>query len=329
MIWREPSDIPAYDGAVVTVGVFDGVHKGHKAILHAAVQRAKDMGLPAVALTFDPHPSVVHHPDVPAPLVISVDDRLQRLEAAGLWATYVQRYDLSYAQLTAEEFVERQLVEQLKARAVVVGADVRFGAGNTGDQEKLRELGERFGFSVHIVSDVRSPEGRRWSSTWVRELLDKGDVAGAARVLGRPHRVRGKVRRGFQRGRALGFPTANLSGDGLGEIPRDGVYAGWVVVRVPGTQAAEYLPSAISVGTNPQFDDVTERTVEAHVLGRADLNLYGQEIAIDFMEYLRPMLKLRSVEELLRQMDDDLRAVAEVLAVPVPSRIDPRAVTAQ
>lgn len=327
MIWREPSDIPDYAGAVVTVGVFDGVHKGHKAILHAAVRRAKAMGLPAVALTFDPHPSVVHRPQVPAPMIASLEDRLQRLEAAGLWATYVQHYDLDYAQLSAEEFVARQLVGQLKARAVVVGADVRFGAGNTGDQKKLQELGESAGFAVEIVSDMRSAEGRRWSSTWVRELLEKGDVAGAARVLGRPHRVRGKVQRGFQRGRQLGFPTANLAGEGLGEVPCDGVYAGWVVLRVPGTQAAEYLPAAISVGTNPQFDG-TERTVEAHVLGRSDLNLYGREIAVDFMEYVRPMMKLSSVEELLTQMDDDLRAVAEILAVPVPSRIAPEAVTA-
>lgn len=328
MIWHGPGDIPdSFQGAVVTVGIFDGVHKGHKAIVHAAVRRAQAMGLPAVALTFDPHPSVVHRPDVPVHLVTSLEDRLQRLESAGLWATYVQHYDATYAQLTAADFVRQQLLGQLQARAVVVGEDVRFGAGNEGDSAMLRALGERYGFAVQIVPDVLAPEGRRWSSTWVRELLAAGDVAGAARVLGRPHRVRGTVQRGFHRGRKLGFPTANLAGEGLGEVPRDGVYAGWVVVQVPGTQAAEYLPAAISVGTNPQFDG-TERTVEAHVLGRSDLNLYGQEIAVDFMEYLRPMMKLRSVEELLTQMDDDLRAVAEVLAVPVPSRIAPEAVTA-
>ncbi|CRH92566.1 riboflavin biosynthesis protein [Chlamydia trachomatis] len=328
-IWYTPSDIPAdFGGSVVTIGIFDGVHRGHKAILAATVNKARELGIPALALTFDPHPRSVHTPELETNLVTSLDDRLQRLESAGIDIVYVQRYSLQYAQLSAEDFVHRQIVDQLHAQYVIVGEDVRFGAGNTGTGQNLRELGEKYSFGVTIMPDVCSPRGRRWSSTWVRELLAKGRVAEAAHVLGRPHRIRGIVQRGFQRGRELGFPTANLCGNNLGEVPADGVYAGWLVRAIPGTDAVEKLPAAISVGSNPQFGGV-ERTVEAHALGRADLNLYGREIAVDFIEYLRPMLKFESVEHLLKQMDEDLRTTAEILSVPVAGRIDPAAVTAQ
>ena len=327
-IWRKPSDIPSdVTGTIVTIGVFDGVHKGHKAILAQTVSKAKELGLLPVALTFDPHPRTVHQPAAVTHLVTSLSDRLNRLESAGIKAVYVQHYTLEYASISPREFVFDQLARDLRAKAVVVGQDVRFGAGNSGDGAQLLELGREAGIAVTIMDDQRSDTGRRWSSTWVRELLEKGDVAEAGRVLGRPHRIRGVVEHGFQRGRELGFPTANLSGDDLGEIPADGVYAGWLVRDVPDSRATEYLPAAISVGTNPQFDG-ERRTVEAHVLGRSDLNLYDQPIAIDFISRLRPMVKMDSVEELLAQMDEDLREAAEVLAVPVPRRIDPAEVTA-
>ena len=178
-----------------------------------------------------------------------------------------------------------------------------------------------------MVTDIQAPEGRRWSSSWVRELLAEGDVAGAARVLGHLHRIRGTVEHGFKRGRALGFPTANLH-DGIeGVVPADGVYAGWVVRSVPGTESAEFLPAAISVGTNPHFDGI-DRTVEAHVLGRSDLNLYGERIAITFVSRIRPMLSFDSLDGLLTQMDEDLRRTAYILGIAVSTRIDPGAVTA-
>jgi riboflavin biosynthesis protein ribF len=177
------------------------------------------------------------------------------------------------------------------------------------------------------VTDIEAPEGRRWSSSWVRELLATGDVSGAARVLGHLHRIRGTVCHGFKRGRTLGFPTANLSQEVEGVIPADGVYAGWVVRAVPGTQSAEFLPAAISVGTNPQFNG-EERTVEAHVLGRSDLNLYGERIAVTFVSRIRPMLSFDNVDGLLRQMDDDLRQTASVLGIGVAGRVDPDSVTA-
>ncbi|PID98608.1 MAG: bifunctional riboflavin kinase/FMN adenylyltransferase [Actinomycetales bacterium] len=327
-IWRTVADIPdTFAHSVVTIGIFDGVHKGHSAILAKVMEIAKRDGLKAVALTFSPHPKIVHNPDDDLQLITSLDDRLQRLEAAGLDAVFVQHYDLEYAQLSPEDFVTKQLLGQLRARSVVVGQDVRFGKNNMGDGQLLRELSDKYNFTLELVDDLGNEDGIRWSSSWVRDLLNEGDVRGAARVLGRAHRIRGVVQHGFKRGRELGVPTANLAGNNLGEVPANGVYAGWLVTTVPGAKATVHLPAAISVGTNPQFAG-TERTVEAHVLGRSDLNLYGEEIALDFIEFLRPMLKFSSLDELLAQMDDDLRQTAEVLGVPVSTRLDPKSVTA-
>lgn len=328
-IWRSVDDIPDDLGpSVVTIGVFDGVHLGHSAIIAETVSIARQRGLRSVALTFDPHPASVHRPDEPVHMIASLSDRLDRLESAGIDAVFVQNYTLDYAQTMPESFIADQLVGQLKASVVVVGLDVRFGKNNEGDGDFLKSYGEQIGLDVILAEDrCASGEDRRYSSTWVRELLASGDVRQARKVLGRPHRIRGVVEHGFKRGRQLGFPTANLPGVGVGEIPADGVYAGWLVRAVPGSKATEHLPAAISIGTNPQFDGVL-RTVEAHVLGRSDLNLYGEEVAIDFIDYVRPMLKLDTVEQLLEQMDDDLRACAQILGVPVSYRVDPASVMA-
>lgn len=327
-IWRNSAEIPADLGrTVVTIGVFDGVHRGHHAILAETVRQAHERGVSSVALTFDPHPALVHQPGCDVHLIATVEDRLDRLDSAGIDATLVQDYSIEYAQATPEEFVRDQLIGELGACAVVVGEDVRFGKDNRGDGTILRELGEKFGIDVTLVSDLGDDDGRRWSSTWIRQALAAGDVREAARVLGRPHRLRGVVEHGFKRGREMGFPTANLGGSDIGEIPADGVYAGWLVRRGPEPKARVYLPAAISIGTNPQFD-ADERTVEAHVLGRSDLNLYGEEVAVDFVDFIRPMMSFDSVDELLVQMDDDLRRTAEVLGVPVAGRVDPAEVTA-
>ncbi len=313
--------------SVVTIGSFDGVHRGHHAILNETVKQAHDLGYDAVALTFDPHPRHVHQPNAQMPLISTMDDRLNMLEAAGLDVVVIQKYDLEYASTSPEDFIDHQLIEKLGAKAVVVGEDVRFGSNNSGDGAFLCSYGgDRL--DVTLIDDLGGASGRRYSSTWIRELLNAGNVRKAAKVLGRPHRLRGVVQHGFKRGRELGFPTANLPGDGIGEVPRDGVYAGWLVRSVPDSTATVHLPAAISIGTNPQFDgDV--RTVEAHALGRADLNLYGEEIAIDFVDYVRPMLKLETVDALQAQMDDDLRRTAEILGVPVSYRVNPEDVTAR
>lgn len=327
-IWRVPEDIPSdLAGSVVTIGVFDGVHRGHMAVLENAMREARTCGCTSIALTFDPHPLLVHNPQANIHLVSTLDDRLDRLAAAGIMATYVQHYTLEYAQASPREFVEQQLLGQLKAKTIVVGEDVRFGKNNAGDGTLLRELGAELGFRVVLVDDLTDEDGTRWSSSWLRELLVVGDVAKAKEVLGRPHRLRGEVVHGFQRGRKLGFPTANLMGDDLGEVPADGVYAGWLVMDVPGSKAVVHVPAAISIGTNPHFGNEA-RTVEAHVLGRADLNLYGQQIALDFVERIRPMMKFDSLDGLTTRMDEDLRMTAQILGVPPAGRVNPEDVTA-
>lgn len=327
-IWYELAQVPGDQRSVVTIGNFDGMHNGHRRVVASCVERAARRGAEAVAVTFDPHPTQVHRPELGLELISPLRDRLDAMAASGLDGTLVVHYDASVYSLEPEEFVEEFLVDRLGAIEVVVGQDFRFGRGNSGTVDTLRELGRRYGFDVTMVTDIEAPEGRRWSSSWVRELLEVGDVAGAARVLGHLHRIRGTVEHGFKRGRELGFPTANLGGGIEGVVPGDGVYAGWLVRAVPGTQSAEFLPAAISVGTNPQFEGV-ERTVEAHVLGRSDLNLYGERIAVTFVARIRPMMSFDSVEDLLRRMDDDLRQTAYVLGIAVATRVDPATVTAR
>lgn len=327
-IWTDLAQVPGDERSVVTIGNFDGMHQGHRKVIGICVERARRQGVDAMACTFDPHPAQVHHPEAGMQLIMPLADRLDAMGATGLDATLVIHYDASVYMLDAEEFVVQFLVERLGAVEVVVGEDFRFGRGNEGTIETLRQLGRRYGFEVITVADIEGPEGRRWSSSWVRELLAAGDVAGAARVLGHLHRIRGTVEHGFKRGRALGFPTANLSRDIEGVVPGDGVYAGWLVREVPGTSAREFLPAAISVGTNPQFGG-TVRTVEAHVLGRHDLNLYGERIAVTFVERIRPMQSFDTLAQLLAQMDDDLRHSASILGVGVSGRVDPASVTAE
>lgn len=327
-VWRSLEQVPPKLRSVVTIGNFDGVHKGHQKLIRACVASARARCLPAVAITFDPHPVQVHHPDRNLALITTVNDRLDALAGTGLDATLVLDYVPSLYRLSAEEFVREILVDKLGMEEIIVGQDVQFGADNSGDLTTLRDLGSAYGFTVQMVADIESSQGRRWSSTWVRELLARGDVAGATNVLGRPHRIRGRVQRGFKRGRQLGFPTANLGRDVDGVVPADGVYAGWLIRKVKGADAQIFLPAAISVGTNPQFDG-KERTVEAHVLGRSDLNLYDEDIAISFVQFLRPMLSFDSVEALLEQMDDDLRSAAAILGVAVAGRVKAEDVTAQ
>ncbi|MFC7405292.1 bifunctional riboflavin kinase/FAD synthetase [Georgenia alba] len=324
-VWNGAGDVPENPGpSVATLGIFDGVHRGHQVVLAATVAEAENAGLSSVAVTFDPHPATVHRPEQDLALIASLTDRLERLEATGLDAVLVVPYTLTFARAKPEEFVREYLVELLQARTVVVGEDVRFGRDNTGDRATMVELGRQLGFSVEIVRDITSDTGRRWSSTWVRELLAAGDVAGAAHVLGRAHRVRGVVVHGARRGRELGYPTANLRADDLGVVPADGVYAGWLIrpdlERQPhDASVSKRLPAAISVGTNPTFHGV-ERTVEAHVLGRTDLDLYDEEVVVELVERLRPQVAFDGVPALLDQMADDVAKVAGILEVPAPAR---------
>ncbi|GAB97039.1 riboflavin kinase/FMN adenylyltransferase [Kineosphaera limosa] len=317
--WNDVSQIPSdIGGSVVTLGNFDGVHRGHRAVLTEVLAQAVD-GLTSVAVTFDPHPVAVLYPERAPGLITSLDHRLALLEAAGVDAVLVLEFTREFAQLTPDEFVEQVFVDALSARVVVVGEDTRFGVRNSGDVATLLELGERFGFEVVTVRDQGADgEHSRWSSTQVRELLSDGDVGGAARVLGRPHRVSGVVVHGDHRGRELGYPTANLERHCDGLVPADGVYAGWLVrPQRPASDPDSTLPAAISIGTNPTFEG-TSRRVEAYVLDRTDLDLYGEPVTLEFVARLRPTLRFDSVDELLDRMAEDVTKSREILSTMVP-----------
>lgn len=313
----DPFDLPRDFGpTAVTLGNFDGVHRGHAAVLSELGTQAREHGARTVAVTFEPHPLAVLYPDKAPQMLMGIEDRLYLLEQRGLDAVVVMPFTRELAAQTPREFVQRTFVEALDARCVVVGKDTRFGVKNSGDIETLRELGAEFGFDVVALDDIGP--GIRWSSTQVRGLLADGEVGQAADVLGRPHCVVGEVVKGFQRGRELGFPTANLARDAEGVVPADGVYAGWLV-RGECAQEGRYhrLPAAISVGTNPTFD-IPERTVEAYVLDRDDLEMYGETVGIEFVRRLRGNVKFDSIDDLVEQMHSDVDASRTILGSPQP-----------
>lgn len=313
--WNGLSQVPAGVGpSVVTIGNFDGVHRGHAKVITRLIERARELSARSVAITFDPHPAQVHRPAEAPPLICGLTDRLDLLEATGLDAVLVLPYTLELAQLTPRDFVAEYIVGALGACTVAVGRDVRFGLNNSGTLATMIELGQELGFTVEVIDDVGNASAARWSSSAVRDLLLAGDVAEAARVLGRPHRLRGVVVHGDARGRELGFPTANLSQDVEGMVPADGVYAGWVRrPSAPSGTADSALPAAISIGTNPTFDGV-QRRVEAYVLDRTDLDLYDEEILVEFTAHLRPTLRFDGLEPLVVQMHDDVARAREILA---------------
>lgn len=310
--WRSLADVPeSMTGSTVTIGNFDGVHRGHQELLRTVVAQAAQHQCASVVVTFDPHPARVHRPEA-APVPIMSESRKERLlDEAGVEALLVIHYTLEFADQSAEEFVKRYVVDGLRARVVVVGHDVRFGRGNEGTLATMVELGAKYGFEVMGVDDV-GPD-RRWSSTWVREALQRGDVTEAARILGRHHAMRGEVVHGFARGRELGFPTANLAPDATGLMPADGVYSGWLH-----DESGARWPAAVSIGTNPTFDGEV-RTVEAHVIDRPeeaveDFDLYGQIVELEFVDHLRGTVKYRGAEALVAQMHCDVDQARDSLA---------------
>ncbi|WP_426566555.1 bifunctional riboflavin kinase/FAD synthetase [Angustibacter sp. McL0619] len=319
--WNDLDDVPTDLGAtVVTLGNFDGVHAGHRAVLGRVTELARAKRALAVAITFHPHPMAVLFPDRAPQLVTSLDQRLDLMAAVGLDATLVMRFTPEVAQWSPEHFVREVLVDRLHTAVVVVGADTRFGHRNSGDVQTLRELGVQLGFEVEVLADLTpqaSPD--RWSSTGVREALAAGDVDEAARALGRPHRVTGTVVHGDHRGRELGFPTANLGPDSEGMVPADGVYAGWLLRPELDETEQRVLPAAVSIGTNPTFDG-TQRRVEAYVLDRTDLDLYGERIGLELVQRLRPTLRFEDVDRLVAQMRLDVQECREVLGQGVVPR---------
>ncbi|AXH97793.1 bifunctional riboflavin kinase/FAD synthetase [Ornithinimicrobium avium] len=315
--WTTLDDVPADLGpTVATLGNFDGVHRGHHAVLDTVTSVARDRGLAAVAVTFDPHPVAVLHPERAPQEICGLQRRLDLLEETGLDGVVVVEFTREYAQLTPEDFVVQTFVRGLRAQVVVIGHDSRFGLHNSGDADTMRELGRVHGFEVIVPGTLGETDHgvRAWSSTALREAITSGDVPGAAEALGRLHSVSGEVVHGHHRGRELGFPTANLAADSEGLVPADGVYAGWLTrPGLPADHPDHRLPAAVSVGTNPTFDDV-ERSVEAYVLDRDDLDLYGETVRVEFVQRLRDNLRFTSVEELMEQIGADVDRVRELLA---------------
>ena len=314
-IWRSLDDVPADLGrTVLVIGNFDGVHLGHRHVISRARELADQDGLLVVAVTFDPHPMAVLRPEH-APLTLTdVDRRCGLLREAGVDDVFVIPFSREIASWTPQEFIERVLVDGLHAAHVVVGANFRFGAKAAGDVATLVEAGRSKDFEAEGIALDGGPQV--WSSTYVRTCLAAGDVEGAAEALGRPFSVVGHVVRGDQRGRELGYPTANVPTRNTA-APADGVYAGWLRVLEPeGAQGfTEPFPVAISVGTNPTFAGERERRVESYVLDRTDLDLYDLLVEVSFVARIRGMVKFDGIDPLLEQMADDVAQTRTLLAL--------------
>jgi riboflavin kinase/FMN adenylyltransferase len=288
----------------ITIGKFDGVHRGHAQVLKQLLLSAD--GAEPTVITFDRHPHTLVKPDdVPLP-VISESQKVELLERAGIRRVIILPFDQELSSLSHEEFSTTVLAEGLSAQVVLVGADFRYGNGGAGTVESLAREGEASGFRVDVVADVCEAGGTRVSSTMIRDLLEKGAVAEVAELLQRRHALRGQVGRGFQRGRALGYPTANLSAGFEGYLPADGVYATTVVHN-----GISY-PAATSIGVNPTFGDLHDRTVESHLIDQS-LELYGETIVVEFVEFIRGMQKFPSPESLSEQMSKDEERIRLIL----------------
>ena len=298
---------------VAIIGNFDGVHGGHRALVSRARERAAaEAGSSVVAVTFDPHPAAVLRPDRPPARLTSLAQRERLLREAGADEVVVLRFTPELASRSPEEFA-RMLREEpsIAADAVIVGDNFRFGARAAGDTATLSALGRQWGFDVEamalVSADIPGDSDGPWSSTRIRDSIAAGDLVAASAMLGRPHRLEGIVVRGDQRGRELGYPTANVDVEAGMAIPPDGVYAGHLVT------GEGRLPAAVSIGTNPQFAG-TERRVEAYAIGRDDLDIYGEWVAIDLVERLRGQQVFATVEGLVEQMARDVSAAEAVLA---------------
>ena len=309
-IWRAlpgAQTTPRDRAAAVTVGVFDGVHRGHQHVL-AAARDAADGG-DVVAVTFEPHPAQVLAPDRAPKRLTTIERRIELLAAHGADDVRVLAFDREMSTWTPEDFIQRVLVDELRASAVVVGENFRFGSKAAGDVDLLRSVGAGAGFTAQGLA--LDGGAQPFSSTLVREHVAAGRMPEAAEVLGRPHEVSGVVVVGDRRGRSLGFPTANVPVDDAYAVPPDGVYAGRVDI------GSEVLPAAISVGTNPTFDG-RDRRVESYVIeppsGGASLDLYDRNIRVELVRRLRGMDVFDTVDALVAQMHEDVADTRSVLA---------------
>jgi riboflavin kinase/FMN adenylyltransferase len=300
--------------SAVTIGAYDGVHLGHRAVIDEVRRLAHVDGLETVVVTFDRHPATVVRPDSAPRLLCDLEQKLELLADAGVDTTYVVHFDEVRAKESAEDFVREVLVGCLSTRAVVVGEDFHFGHQRGGNVALLRTMGAELGFVVDglaLVGADGAPAGdaANVSSTAIRKLLDDGDVRGASLLLGRPHEVRGTVEHGDKRGRELGFPTANLQLPTEIALPADGIYAGWLQ-RADGTVHA----TAMSLGHRPTFYERPQGAplLECHLLDFAG-DLYGEAVRVRFVERLRGEVRFDGVEALVAQMAADVEQTRALL----------------
>ncbi|MEQ3555009.1 bifunctional riboflavin kinase/FAD synthetase [Pseudonocardia nematodicida] len=310
--WRGLEAVPpGWGRCVVTIGVFDGVHRGHRMLIDRAVRRARERGLPAVVVTFDPHPAELIRPGTHPARLSTLDRRAELIADAGADVFCVIPFTEQLSTMEPAGFAHEILVDRLHAAEVVVGSNFTFGHRAAGDVTVLAELGRRFGFTTEAL-DLMSDDGAdgslgsvTFSSTYIRSCIDAGAVRDAAHALGRWHRVDGVIVHGHKRGRDLGFPTANVACPPYTAIPADGVYAGWFGI------GDRRLKAAISVGTNPTFAGRV-RTVEAYVLD-VDEDFYGHEVRVEFVARLRGQEHYDGVEPLIAQMHRDVDRTREIL----------------
>ncbi len=309
-VFRHSADVPAEaKGAVVAIGNFDGVHLGHEALIGAAREQARGLGVPLMVLTFEPHPRSVFSPDAPPFRLTSLRTRLQALEALGVDHATVLHFDLEFARKSAEDFVRQILVRDLAARHVVVGWDFCFGRGRAGNADLLREMGAELGFGVTAIEPVRGPDGEVYSSSVIRQALRAGDPQKAARLLGRPWEIEGRVEAGDRRGRQLGFPTANLA---LGDLlhPALGVYA--VQAGLDRGSETDWYDGVANIGRRPTVEG-TRVQLEVHLFDFAG-DLYGRHLRTRLLAFLRGEKKFDGLEALRAQIAQDSRRARDLLA---------------
>lgn len=283
------------ESTVVVIGVFDGVHKGHQALLNRAKEIAD--GRSIVALTFDPHPRTVFAPDSVPPMLTTLADRVELLKIHNADQVAVMKFNEQFAAMSPEDFVSNILVKQLHASTVIVGKNFTYGAKAAGNVDSLIKSGATHNFTVDVQELAGGVDVI--SSSRIRNLVLEGKVTEARELLSRPHRLDGIVVHGEKRGREIGYPTANLGKLAGQTIPADGIYAGWLTVGI------NFWPAAISIGTNPTFEGDRGRQVEAYALDKEGLDLYDKAASIEFGWFLRPTLKFDSLEALLVQMKKD------------------------
>ena len=306
--WTSISEVPQdFAATAVTIGKFDGIHLGHQALLNRVTNVSEEHLLASVVLTFDRHPDALLNPAECKLPLIGASQKLQLLSQHGVDATLTLEFDSELAQLAPEEFVERYLVNGLRAKAVVVGEGFRFGVRGSGGVQLLRELGQQFGFQVIEMPKV-VVGGEVVSTTFIRNLLDQGKVVAAAALLGRAHTTLGVIEHGLKIGRTIGFPTANMSRDCEGYLPLDGVYAGWLYAD------GNKYPAAHSVGINETFQAVP-RLVESFVIGQKDLDLYDKLVTLEYVEFIRPAAKFNGVEALVAEINRDIAKIRTALGI--------------